>query len=200
MLYIYHVARRKRKVKGILEVLLLMVLVSGATACGTIQLNHIITGTECSTREDCIKDLNLPNPAKPDMVFVVDPLLIDEKGRAGRRRTPAFNSTRLHGDVELCIAKALNDEFKNAKTVFDKSGIAGPYININPTSIRKQTARSGRSYMEIDYEVTIRGITTRNIAQTDTETYSSVTAAATKEYPEVCKILADQVRKTLSKE
>jgi hypothetical protein len=54
--------------------------------------------------------------------------------------------------------------------------------------------------MEIDYEVTIRGITTRNTAQTDTETYSSVTAAVTKEYPEVCKILAEQVRKTLSKE
>ena len=186
--------------KGILEVLLLMVLVSGTAACGTIQLNHIITGTECATREECIKDLNLPNPAKPDVVFVVDQLLIDEKGRAGRRRIPSFNSTRLHGDVELCIAKALNDEFKNAKIVFDKSGIAGPYININPTSIRKQTARSGRSYMKIDYEVTIRGITTSNTAQTATETDSSVTVAATKEYPKACQILAEQVRKTLSKE
>ena len=187
--------------KGILKVLLLILLVFGATACGTtIKLNQIITGTDCSTREDCIKDLNLPNPVKPDMVFVVDPLLIDEKGRTGRRKIPALNSAGIHGDIELCIAKALNDEFKNAKIVFDKSGIAGPYININPTAIRKQTARSGRSYMKIDYEVTIRGITTSDTAQTDTGTYSSVTAAVTKEYPEACKILAERVRKMLSKE
>ncbi|MDA8169386.1 MAG: hypothetical protein M0Z59_06770 [Nitrospiraceae bacterium] len=37
--------------------------------CGTLQLNPIVTGTACSTRDACLKDLNLPNPEKPEYVF-----------------------------------------------------------------------------------------------------------------------------------
>jgi hypothetical protein len=177
-----------------------MVLTFGVTACGgSVQLNHIITGTECSTREDCVKDLKLPNPANPEIVFVVEPLPVDQKGRSGRRRMPSFNSKGIHGDAELCIAKALNDEFKNAKIVFDKSNAAGPYVYIEPTTLRRQAGHSGKSYMEIDYDVTILGHTTSYTAQTDVATYSNVSDAITKEYPGVCKILAEQVRKALNK-
>ena len=122
---------------GVLKILVLMTVVTAVAACGTVQLNQLVTGTNCETKEDCVKDLNLPNPPNPDVVFVVEPLLMDEKEKAPLG-TPAFNSPVWYGDVDLCVAKSLKEEFTNAAILLDVKKAKSSFIDITLKSIRAQ--------------------------------------------------------------
>jgi hypothetical protein len=183
-----------------LKVLVLVVVAVVVSGCGTLHLNHIVTGTECPTREDCIKDLGLDKqPANPDIVFVVEPLLMDEKTKAPIG-TPSFNSPFLYGNVELCIAKALRNEFKNSEIVLDNKSVVKPHVKIKPVKIVSQGVIPAKLYMRIDYEADINGVKTIRYAKTDTEVFWSSYTASRKNYPLVCAILASQVREILEKE
>jgi len=185
----------------VLKFLVLMVMVVGLTGCGTLHINRIVTGTECLTREDCIRDLGLDRqPANPDIVFVVDPLLMNERGKAGIFGTSAWNSPVHYGNVELCIAKALRDEFKNSKIVLDNKSVVKPHVKIVPVNIVSQGITLYRGYMRIDYEVDINGVRKAMYAKTVARVFWDYSIAARTNYPLVCAILASQVREILEKE
>ena len=182
--------------KGLIMAVGLMMIVG----CGTLKINHIITGTECQTKEECIKDLGLDKqPEKPDLVFVVEPLLMNEKAKAPVG-TPAFNSPVLYGDVELCAAKALRTEFRNVKVIFDDKDLKAPFIRVRLNKIVSQGVIPAKAYMRIDYEVTVNGKTDIQYAKTDAEVFWDNKGVIKKWYPEVCAILAKQVREFLKKE
>ncbi|BCB96831.1 hypothetical protein JZK55_17530 [Dissulfurispira thermophila] len=182
-----------------LRVLVLGFVVIVLTGCGTLHINHKITGTECMTREDCIKDIGLDKqPQNPDIEFIVTPLLMDEKAKAPLG-TPAYNSPVYHGDVELCVANALRKEFKNAKTVFEDKDANNKAIKIKLKKIVAQGVLPVHSYMRIDYDLTAPdGKVYTLYAKTNTEMFWSPNTAATKQYPLVCAILARQVKEILS--
>ena len=185
---------------GALKVLVLVVMVVGLTGCGTLHINRIVTGTECLTREDCIRDLGLDKqPANPDIVFVVKPLLMNERARAPFGN-PAWNSPVHYGNVELCIAKALRNEFKNSKIDLESKSVVKPHVRIKPINIVAQGVYPIFTYMRIDYEVDINGTKTIKYARTSTRTFWDSWIAARNQYPLVCAILASQVREILEKE
>ncbi len=165
--------------------------------CGTLQLNPIVTGTACSTREACLKDLNLPNPEKPEYVFVVEPYTMNERGKAPIG-TPAFNSPVYHGDVELCIAKALKDMFGSNIKIFFKEAEAGqPSILIKIDNVVAHGVYPVSLYMKIDYQILSNRKNISLTAKTDTESFWNNDHEARKQYPQVCAILARQVREAL---
>ncbi|GER94433.1 hypothetical protein A45J_2195 [hot springs metagenome] len=182
-----------------LRVLVLGFVVMVLTGCGTLHINHKITGTECMTREDCIKDLGLDKqPQNPDIEFVVTPLLMDEKMIAPIG-TPGFASPVYHGDVELCVANALRKEFKNAKTVFEDKDASNKAIKIKLNKIVSHEILIARGYMRIDYDLIAPGGRVYTLyAKTNTEMFWSENTSATKQYPLVCAILARQVKEILS--
>ncbi|BCB96827.1 hypothetical protein JZK55_17490 [Dissulfurispira thermophila] len=182
-----------------LRVLVLGFVVIVLTGCGTLHINHKITGTECMTREECIKDLGLDKqPQNPDIEFIVTPLLMDEKAKAPLG-TPALDSPVYHGDVELCVANALRKEFKNAKTVFEDKDANNKAIKIRLNKIVSQGVWPVRGYMRIDYDLTApNGKIYTLYAKTNTEVFWNDNRAATKQYPLVCAILARQVKEILS--
>ncbi len=181
------------------RVLVLLLLMTGLFGCGTLQLNHIITGTECATREDCISDLHLPNPEHPDIVFVVEPLLMNEKA-SNSLGVSSYSSQTFYGNVELCIAKAISNEFQNSKVYFDNTSCSGPYARITPNKIVARGVAFAGQYMRINYELTVNSKTTSDFAKTDTEMFWSWTTVAQKQYPLSCRILAQHVRDLLMKE
>ncbi|MCL4536702.1 MAG: hypothetical protein M1610_03795 [Nitrospirae bacterium] len=186
--------------KRFFMVLVLAAAVMAVAGCGTLQLNHIVTGTECPTKEDCIKDLGLDKqPESPDIVFVVEPLLMDEKSKAPVG-TPAFNSPTYHGNVELCVAKALKFEFVNAKVVFDDKDAKMPFVRVKLNKIVSQGVFPASLYMRIDYELIINGKSHTSYSKTDSEVFWNNERSAKKQYPLVCEILAKQVKETLEKE
>lgn len=102
--------------------LVVLVVVIGAgltTGCltTTANLNHAITNTECQTFEECAKALALDSqPENPDLVFVVESYPFEKPLiNAYGLRTP-FTGIRT-GNAELCMAKALREEFGNSAIV-----------------------------------------------------------------------------------
>ena len=168
------------------------------SACGTIQLNPMVTGTQCQTREQCVKDLNLPNPKNPTITFVVDPYLMDKHWRA-LVGTPALGGDNLHGNVELCVAKALGDEFGNsAKISFTKDELVDPVeIKINKM-VAQSTGIGG--YIKINYTLINKGETIGLAAKSDRTTGWSSDIMTKTAYSQACQVLAKQVRGTLAKE
>ncbi|BCB96483.1 hypothetical protein JZK55_14050 [Dissulfurispira thermophila] len=182
-----------------LRVLVLGFVVMVLTGCGTLHINHKITGTECMTREDCIKDLGLDKqPQNPDIEFIVTSLLMDEKGKAPLGNTVLIGQV-YHGDVELCVANALRKEFKNAKTVFDDKDAGNKSIKIKLNKIVAHGVFPAKLYMRIDYDLIAPGGRVYTLyAKTNTEMFWSENTSATKQYPLVCAILARQVKEILS--
>ncbi len=82
--------------------------------CGTVNLNKAITGTDCTTREECVKALNLRNPEKADLTFVVKPYEFNVGFKANWGYTEP-GTPRRTGDAAYCVADALRQEFGNSK-------------------------------------------------------------------------------------
>ena len=181
----------------VLKFLVLMVMVVGLTGCGTLHINRIVTGTECLTREDCIRDLGLDRqPANPDIVFVVEPLLMKEKGKAPIGWASPISSTN-YGYVELCVAKALREEFKNAKIVFDDKDANMPFVRIKLHDIAQQATYPFGGYVRINYDLIINGKTHSLYAKSGTAIAVTFQQHMRDHYPRTCQILAKQVRETL---
>ncbi len=180
--------------KNIFKLLVLAAAIIGLTACGTLQLNELITGTKCATRAECIRDLDLNNPEHPDLVFLVEPYLMtmDEMGEVPAE-TSTYNSPVLHADVELCIAKALREELRNSKIVFDVSEAGNQYIDIKPTLAHQHVVFPLQGYFQIDYKLNGNAYT----ARTESKMYWSKTDGVEEGYPLACRIVAEQVRQRL---
>ena len=86
--------------------------------CGTVNLNKAITGTDCTTREECVKALNLRNPEKADLTFVVKPyeFNIVFKNAYGVRHPFTGNRT---GNAAYCVADAIKRKFGNSRILID---------------------------------------------------------------------------------
>ncbi len=166
--------------------------------CGTLQLNPIVTGTACSTREACLKDLNLPNPEKPGYVFVVEPYTMDEKPKAILAGS-CLNCPVYYGNVDLCIAKSLKDEFgNNAKILFTEK--LEPCVTIKIKNIYAQSVYPYKMYIRMDYQLMENGKSIALTARTNAETFWNGNSESRKQYPEVCTILAKQVHEILDKD
>lgn len=170
-------------------------------ACGTIRLDQIVTGTKCSTRETCLKDLNLPNPTNPKYTFLVDPYVMDEKARTPIG-LPVWSGSTFYANADICVAKALRNEFgKNARIVFSKENLEGKYTEIKINDVVFHETFLG-DHMWIKYRLTTSGKIYSFRAETPKEVFSHllITGEAKDEYPEACAILAKQVKTVLQKE
>lgn len=102
--------------------LLILAVIIGAgltTGCltTTANLNHAITNTECQTFEECAKALALDSqPENPDLVFVIEPYPFEKPFLNGWGVRMIFTEMRT-GNAELCMAKALREEFNNVAIV-----------------------------------------------------------------------------------
>ena len=103
--------------------------------CGTVNLNKVITGTDCATREECVKALNLKNPEKADLTFVVKPYEFNVGFKTGWGYTQPGTKRRF-GDAAYCVAKALRQEFANSRIlVDDKHGDRDIFVAIHDIRI-----------------------------------------------------------------
>ena len=173
------------------RVLILLFLITGLLGCGTLQLNHIITGTECATREDCINDLHMPNPEQADIVIVVEPFHIDRMEGKNAFGTLAPDSFRLVADLDLCLLQALSEKFPNAAIKFsDSSGKI--HVKIKDAGVKW----GPKAYLE--YTATIDG---REIAGTVTKFTLftiSQTKTAAKSFPYLCGKIAERIKLELA--
>ncbi|MDA8326560.1 MAG: hypothetical protein M0033_10125 [Nitrospiraceae bacterium] len=174
----------------------LFCLLFAVAGCGTVDLNRAVTDTACAGRAQCLKDLNLPGPAAPEYVFVVDPYTLDQKAKG------AFGASLLgpvnRADVDLCVAKALAEEFGDkARIVFDKKGLNGPYAGIKIDRADFRSAYTAGWSMEIDYRLTARGKSIPLAAKTGIENFWSARKAVETQYLRACRVLAREVKENL---
>ena len=173
-----------------------MILLAG---CQTVNLNPAVTGTACSTRASCLKDLKLPNSAQggaaPGYVFVVAPYKFSEMPRG---YLGASFGTIYKGDMELCLAKALAAEYGDkARIVFDSRGLTGPLVLL---TIRKASLQNVYTFgwrMSVDYTFSYGGKSAPMKAETRIENFLSGDQAAQVQYKAACAIIARQVREKL---
>jgi len=90
---------------------LLSVLLTGCAS--TYNLNKAITGTDCTTREECVKDLALPNTKTPEAVFIIEPA--EGKNRMG------LAGPKYSLYIDLCLAKSIKETFPYSLVMFSDS-------------------------------------------------------------------------------
>lgn len=178
------------------KVLAAFFLAAAVAGCGSVNLNPIVTGTACNTRQQCVKDLRLPSPVSPEYVFVVDPYKMDGRAK-GSFETSVLGPVN-HGDVDLCVARALAGEFGDkAKIVFSKQGLEGPYAEIKILRADFRSAYTAGWEMKIEYRFTASGKSSDNTARSGIGNFLGGRKAAETQYPLACRILAKQVREKL---
>ena len=186
--------------KNFKAVAVMAVAVMALAGCATIRLDPMVTGTKCQTRAECIKDLHLPHPDRPKYVFLVDHYLMDNKARSAFG-VPGVGGDWLRGNVEVCVAKALDQNFPlDSEVVFDKSSLAGPYTEIKIDNVVDQIAFPSKIYFRIDYRVTSNGETTRLTARNQAEHGNNLIVMARRQYPRACRVIANQVYNILQKQ
>lgn len=182
----------RRTVSNLLAVLVCLSLFAG---CETINLNPAVTGTSCSGRAGCLEDLKLSNPIAPGYVFVVGPYKFSEMPRGS---LGSSTGTIYKGDMDLCVAKALQSEYGDgARIVFDSKGIAGPFVLL---TIRKASLQNIYSFgwqMKVDYTLSYGGKSAPMHAETPIKNIWSADQAARTQYLAVCAIIARQVKEKL---
>ncbi len=97
--------------KGVTTSILILISAMMLSGCATTyNLNKVVTGTNCTTRKQCIKDLSLSQPPKPDAFFLIEPK--DGQNRLGI----AGAHYRLFLDV--CLAKSLKEAFPDSQILW----------------------------------------------------------------------------------
>jgi hypothetical protein len=143
----------------VLKIFGLMTVLMAITSCATTaKLNHAVTGTECETRDECLKALNLSNLESPTVVFIIEPYEFEIPHLGGYGQRIMFTEMRT-GDASLCIAKALKEKFDNAAIYFDDKKYRGgsPVIRIKTISIKEGENFKYSSYCDLKTTVTING-------------------------------------------
>ena len=184
--------------KNFKAVAVMAVAVMALAGCATIRLDPMVTGTKCQTRAECIKDLHLPHPDRPKYVFLVDHYLMDKR-ELSVIGTPKIGSSPLRGNVEICIAKALNENFPlDSEVVFDKAALNGPHIEIKTDNVVSQGVFPSKIYFKIHYILINNDKTVDMTSKSKTKHISYQTVLS--EYPEACRVLANQVYGILQKQ
>ncbi|MFO0753578.1 MAG: hypothetical protein U0411_09680 [Thermodesulfovibrionales bacterium] len=99
-----------RRITAVIVALGLATAIGGCG--GTVSLNKTITGTECATREECLKDLKYTRQDKGDIVIVIEPYYIDSwaKNYLGYRPLDKGTKNYLQGNckvISTCVYSKL---------------------------------------------------------------------------------------------